>query len=407
LGKLSVATFPAIFLAFDLFVEKRSLGRSLPDKLPFILAIIIVTWKVAGAQPKTGANHDPYVIAAAFVQNFWLLSGFASYVIYRVAPEPSTMAMEFIAVLSLITVFILPFFFRRRWPVTIVLIYWILFSFIPAQVISFTYPVTDRYQFFPSVAAVILIAWGIISIGKKLGRSGLIVSMLLLAIISVSWGNATYKYLSDWRDPRSVWFAAEKKSSDAQVSYNLGWNYMDEASRFGEKPRNPRLSEKDNVRLASAIWQNDQRLPALIAEWREGRRGGPIEKSFIEYLRKQALEAFNRALLKKEKYIMPELYFDRGLLLLDLENLPEAEKSFLASIKETSRTTVNQARQEVLMMSHYDLGVISLRQGRYQESLNWLKMAEEEQTRFGGNWMPDISKKRKLLEDVIASQKSH
>src|SRR5207302_308176 len=37
-GKLSVATFPAVFLAYDLFIEKRSLARSLADKIPFLLA---------------------------------------------------------------------------------------------------------------------------------------------------------------------------------------------------------------------------------------------------------------------------------------------------------------------------------------------------------------------------------
>jgi len=37
-GKLSVATFPAVFLAHDFFIERRPLKRSLLDKVPFLVA---------------------------------------------------------------------------------------------------------------------------------------------------------------------------------------------------------------------------------------------------------------------------------------------------------------------------------------------------------------------------------
>src|SRR6266496_170346 len=39
-GKLSVATFPAVLLAYDLFVERRPLMRSLLDKVPFLVAAV-------------------------------------------------------------------------------------------------------------------------------------------------------------------------------------------------------------------------------------------------------------------------------------------------------------------------------------------------------------------------------
>ena len=44
---------------------------------------------------------------------------------------------------------------------------------------------TDRYLFFPSVGAVILIAWGLISAGKWLGRRG---SIAAVAILAGYWG---------------------------------------------------------------------------------------------------------------------------------------------------------------------------------------------------------------------------
>src|SRR5438552_13416934 len=88
-GKLSVATFPAVFLAHDLFVEKRLLKRSLWDKAPFLLMAGLIALMVASAQPPTGHRPLPYAMLAAFAQSGWLLTGFGQYVIYRVPPNPS------------------------------------------------------------------------------------------------------------------------------------------------------------------------------------------------------------------------------------------------------------------------------------------------------------------------------
>src|SRR5207247_9816823 len=85
-GKLSVATFPAVLLALDLFVEHRPFFRSFPDKLPFVLAGGLIAVVVAMAQSPTGNRPDAYVLSAALLENLWLLSGFGSYVIYRVPP---------------------------------------------------------------------------------------------------------------------------------------------------------------------------------------------------------------------------------------------------------------------------------------------------------------------------------
>jgi hypothetical protein len=401
-GKLSVATFPAVLLAFDLFVEKRPLMRSLVDKIPFLIAAIIIAIIVASAQPPTGSHPDPYVLSAALVQNFWLLTGFGNYVIYRVAPTPGAMAIEIAAVLFLIAAFVVPFLLRRRLPMAMVLIYWILFAFIPTQILSFAYPVTDRYQFFPSVAAVILIAWGLITAGERLGRRGLFISIPLLVIIAFTWARATLNYLAEWRDPRSVWYAATFKSSDPQVYYNLGWHYMNAAAQLGTATRKAPLTIEEKKQLASAVWEHDPQLPALLAEWNSGQKDGALEKSFQSQLRKLALRSLDQALQKKGNHIMPDLYFHRGLLFLDSGNLSEARKEFLDAIDEASRSTFTEGRQETLVNSHYNLGVLTWGQANYEEALTWIKLAEEEQIRFGGNWVKDITESRKRLEGIIA-----
>src|SRR5439155_7919553 len=149
-GKLSVATFPLVFIAIDLFMQKCSLIRSLTDKVPYFILAIIMGLIVAGAQPATGSRPDPYILLSALIQNFWLITGFGKYVIYRVARMPQGIGIEIVSSIILILIFLAPLLLRRKFPLVVVLIYWILFAFIPTQILSFAYPVTDRYLFFPS-----------------------------------------------------------------------------------------------------------------------------------------------------------------------------------------------------------------------------------------------------------------
>jgi hypothetical protein len=407
LGKLSVATFPAIFLALDYFIERRPFLKSLADKIPYLAAGIILAVIVAGAQPATGSRPDPYVLASALVQNSWLLSGFGEYVIYRVPPQPGSGAMEIAAIFFLVAAFIVPFFLRKKIPMVAVYIYWILFAFIPTQVLSFVYPVADRYQFFPSAAAVILIAWGLISVGSKWGRSGLTASLIVCLLLSYFWLKATLNYLSEWNDPRSVWFGASAKSSDHQVFYNLGWNYMDKAAAIGKNARKKLLTPEEKEKLASAVWQHDPRLSGLINEWKTVKAPGPVELEFQKELRNLALQSFNRAAENKRNQIIPELFFHRGMLYLDFDSLARAKTEFQLSVAEAERMNFADTKNEVLVNCHFNLGVLTWKQGNYQEALQWMTMVEEEQARYGRQWFPNATEYRKQLETILASLKQN
>jgi len=402
-GKLSVATFPAVFLAYDLFIERRPLTRSLLDKVPFLVAAGMIALVVASAQPSTGVHPSPHGFLAALVQNLWLLTGFGTYVIYRTPFGSTSLLLQFISVAILIAIFVAPLLIGRRAPVATVLIYWILFTLIPSQVLSFAYPVADRYLFFPSVAAAVLIAWGVMTMGERLGRQGSIGAVILLLALGSMWARTTITYVSEWRDPRSVWYAASAKSSDPLVFYNLGWQYLDISAGLGKSARKPRPSEADLQRLASAIWESDPRFPALLSEWSQGQRGGAIETEFQHHLRTLAQQGFDSALSAKGRHILPDLYLRRGLLLLDQDDLQGARREFLAAVDETSRSSFTEGRQEVLVNSYNNLGIVAWRQTNYSEALRWLRLAEEEQTRSGGNWVPDLTANRKRLEAIIAT----
>jgi hypothetical protein len=406
-GKLSVATFPAVFLAHDLFIERRPLKRSLLDKVPFVVAAGMIALVVASAQPSTGVHPSPHGFLAALVQNLWLLTGFGTYVIYRTPFDSTSLLLQFISVAILIAIFAAPLLIGRRAPIATVLIYWILVTLIPSQVLSFAYPVADRYLFFPSVAAAVLIAWGAMTMGERLGRQGSIGAVIFLLVVGSMWARTTITYVSEWRDPRSVWYAASAKSSDPLVSYYLGREYLDISAGLGKSARKPRPSEADLQRLASAIWKSDPRLPALLSEWSQGQRSGAIETEFQRHLRTLAQQGFDSALSAKGKHILPDLYMRRGLLLLDQDDLQGARREFLAAVDEASRSSFTEGRQEVLVNSYNDLGIVAWRQTNYPEALHWLRLAEEEQTRSGSNWLPDLTANRKRLEAIIASLSPH
>ena len=403
-GKLSVATFPGVLLAYDLFVERRPLSRSLWDKVPFVLGAGIMALVVASAQPSMGNRPNAYVLSAGLLQNFWLLTGFGQYVIYRLPPNATVgIGLEFVSALFLLTVFAAPLLLARRWPVVTVLIYWILLALIPAQVLSFSHPVTDRYLFFPSVGAVILIAWGLISAGKRLGLRGLIAAAAILAAIGVLWGRATLAYVAEWRDPRSVWYAATSKSTDPATAQNLGSYYVGVADRLGPKPVGSPLSDAEARSLAAVVWSGDPRLPVLLAEWSAGQRGGPIEKEFQSALRSLAWNAFERSLSVKGTRVMPGLYYNRSLVLFNRGDFAGARRELQATLDESTREGFAPVRQQLTVYSHAQLGAIAIKEGDYREALRWYRMADDEQTRFGGKWIPDLNATRKRLETMVGS----
>jgi hypothetical protein len=402
-GKLSVATFPVVFIALDLFVEKRRVISSLIDKIPYFIVGGIMALIVAGAQPPTGSHPDPYILLSALIQNFWLITGFGKYVIYRSAPEPQGIGLEIAASLILVLIFAAPLLLRKKFPLAAVLIYWILFAFIPTQVLSFAYPVTDRYLFFPSAAAVILIAWAVVSAAEKFLIKSVMPALALLLVIAVVWGFNTISYLHEWTDPRSVWYGASKKSSDPLVYYNLGWDYMDNAAQFGSKARKAAPTKEKATELATTVWKNDPRLPTLLSEWNNNMHDGNAEKAFVADLRRLAHAAFDEALARKGKHIMADFFFHRGLLFLDEGRMAEAKQEFMKGIDEASRSSYAEGSQEVLLNCHFNLGVVYWSEGNYPEALKWMTLVRDERTQFGSDLFPDINTHIQRLQQMIKS----
>ena len=330
MGKLSVAAFPAVLVVLDLMLEKRRLNRSFIDKIPFLLLAALVSVAVQHAQPSTGLQSDLAMHAKAFVQSLWLLTGLGTYVIYRVPPAPGDTLSQLVGLGILLGLFLLPLLLRKRYPVATVSIYWILLTYLPTQILPFSYPVTDRYLLLPSVGAVILIAWLLIRATDHLHRWKLAAATTLVTVISFIWLAKTLDYLSEWRDPRSLWFAATQKSDDVHLCYELGWEYREKAASFGMHRRNGPLPPEEAKHYASAVWKDDPRLPQLLAELAENQHSGPVEKEFKGYLLAKAEDNFDEAVRRKGAHIIPDLFLSRGVCFLDKGDMQSAKKEFLA-----------------------------------------------------------------------------
>jgi 4-amino-4-deoxy-L-arabinose transferase-like glycosyltransferase len=403
LGKLSVVAFPAVLVSLDLFIERRPLSLSIADKIPFVLLAVLAAVAVQHAQPGTGAQPDISMRATSFAQGMSLLTGLGNYVLYRVPPANGNALAQLAGAIFLLALFVFPLLLRKRYPLTAVLIYWILFTYLPTQVLPFSYPVTDRYLFLPSVGATILIAWLVFRATDHLPKWNVAAASALVAVVSLVWLNKTVDYLSEWQDPRSVWFAAIRKSNDSHVYYELGWEYLDKSASFGAGRRNPALPVEQAKQFAALVWKNDSRLQELLSELSDDQHNGPAENAFREYLQAQAAENFGDAVAKKGEHLMPDLFLSRGVLFVDKGDMQSAKKEFLAGLNEASQLPSPEARQEALITCHYNLAVAEQGLQNAEQALSWIRMAEQEQDQLGRTVVPGLTENRQKLESKMAT----
>ncbi len=210
--------------------------------------------------------------------------------------------------------------------------------------------------------------------------------------------------MAEWQDPRSVWYAATRKTTDFHAYYELGWEYLDKSSRLGRAARNPPLPVEKSKELAALIWRDDARLPQLLAELSIDQHAGSAENAFKEYLQTEAAKNLDRALATKGEHLMPDLFLNRGVLLLDKGNTQAAKKEFLEELDEVSQLPSPEARQEALIACYYNLAVAEEGLGNSKEALSWIKLSEQEQDQLGRTVIPGLDDDRQKLESTIRNR---
>jgi hypothetical protein len=226
----------------------------------------------------------------------------------------------------------------------------------------------------------------------------------LVTVVSLIWLSKTVDYLAEWQDPRSIWYAATRKTNDFHVYYELGWEYLDKSARLGTRLRNSPLPAEQSKQLASLLWKDDARLPQLLSELSTDQHTGPAENAFKEHLQSKASENFDRALATKGEHLMPDLFLSRGVLLLDKGDMQSAKKQFVAELDELAQLPSPEARQEALVACYYNLAVAEEGLGNSREALSWIRLAEQEQDQLGRTIIPGLSDDRQKLESTVTNR---
>jgi hypothetical protein len=404
-GKLSVVVIPVILLLLDLFEEHRKRWwLAIVDKIPYVAVAVFFALMTMWAQPETRSQTTPYTAGASLLQNLWLLSGFGSYVLYRDRPDPNAGPLAYVLMMVVLFVaYVGPLLIRRRVPGYVTgLIYWVLLALIPSQVLGFLHPVTDRYLFFPSVAFCLLAGWGIAEAGRRWNKAAL--AGVVAAVIALAWTGKTLAYVGEWNDPRSVWYAAAKKSNESNVHLYLATHLQDTADYLmNGYPDNTQQQAKVNS-LAGAMWKGEPRYTALTNEWGQGVKNGPVTRLFREDILTNAWTSLEMAVRKKDTILMPNLYYRRGKIAMERGDLELARKEFTRANEEAVRHTSLEVRQELAVRCAFAMGVVEWRARNYDAAAQLLKQADAQQKQFGRVWVPDIEVQLTRLEGLRARQ---
>jgi hypothetical protein len=409
-GKQSVALLPAVMLVWDALVEKRRNWQMLADKVPFGLITLFFGWMTWHAQPSTNQTLHPFVMAATELTNLWLLTGLSQYVLYRPAPKPADWShtAQFAVMAAAALAWALPLLFQRtRQSVRAALCYWVLIQMVPPMLLAFMVPITDRYLFLPSVGVCLLLVeladgWGQRFAGR-LGDAWL--PWAALAAVALIWGAKTCNYISEWRDPRSVWYGAHLKTPNSQVQQFLGEIYQNTGERVDNfiKRGNP-LELSNEVPFAQAVLGDAAAVARLRAEWTGAVPGKTNSIAYRDQLWEFAWQRFGESLARRGTLSTPNLFMCRGRLLVSRGRYAEAIPEFQNALLFAEHSTYAWIRAEGATHALFAIGVACWHMGNYHDAEQWMVKAQAVQQKSGQIWLPTLDRDVERIKAMAAHQ---
>ena len=405
-GKQSVAVVPVQLFFFDLLARGRLNWRIVLDKLPYVVMVAYFAIRTMAAQPHAGHDIDIYVISRAICDSLWLLTGFADYVIYRFRP-PSEVLLAVKAFFWLLPAIVVALIaLPRKYNVTmpLLLVYWVIQGLLPAQALALVHPVSDRYAFFPSVALVILIAWAVVTLGRRFRSAGIAAGTIVLVVIAAMWAQNTRAYLAEWNDPRSIWHAAAQKSGEINNLHYLGSRYQLVAMNVAGLYRIGRRPSEDSFAFARVHWANDPRLENLLTEWDTENRVASVSREFVIELREFAWQQYEAALEVLNTRVDPNLFFRRGNLRVTRGEYEAARQEFARAWVHGRLIKLQSHKRYVEIQYHYSIGQAYISEGRYHDSLPWMQNAEKLQKSYGITVIANLPALVRNWERIAASK---
>jgi hypothetical protein len=378
------------------------------EKIPFGVIVLFFGWMTWQAQPSTNQHSSVFVLAMTELTNLWLLSGCGEYVMYRSAPDPAawpeTTRLAIIA--SAVLVWAMPLLFQfARQPIRAALGFWIMLQMVPPMLLSFIVPITDRYLFLPSVGACILLAD--IAAGQA-GRFAKVrwVFWALFAGFVAFCGIKTSNYIDEWRDPRSVWYGAHLKTSSSQVAQFLGEIYQNTGDRVNAYVNSgATLDLTNDVRFGESVLNDVSATERLRAEWQGSSPAKTNSVAYRDLLRNLAWEQYNASLARRGTLSTPNLFMNRGRLLVSQGKFDAAIVEFQNALRFAENSSYEVIRQEGAINAMRAIGVAYWNMRNYKEAEQWLLKAQAIQKKSGQKWVPTLDQEVQKIHALAATQK--
>jgi tetratricopeptide (TPR) repeat protein len=214
----------------------------------------------------------------------------------------------------------------------------------------------------------------------------------------------TWTYVSEWRDPRSVWFAAKQKTMAPEAFENLGIVYQDAGDRMDAfVSAGQSVIATNELPLARAVL--GAAAQALETEW---QAAGPVKTNSLAYrdrLWSLAWDEFESARKNLGTLSSPGLFLRRGKLLVSRGEseraIPELEKAL-----QFARThSYERIRQQDVTLITRALGIAYWNLGRYREALPWYEEALRAQRASGQVWQASLETELETLKRLAGSTK--
>jgi len=339
--------------------------------------------------------------------NLWLLTGCGTYALYR--SMSSAANWSFLARAAVVTCAIalwaVPFLlYRTRQPLRAALASWVLFQLVPPMLLSFIVPVTDRYLFLPSVGVCILAADLVLALASRWQGAHWAAWTLGLALATV-WCVKTFNYAAEWGDPRSVWYGAHFKTKNPEVFQFLGEVYQDAGEHINNfiKSGTP-LNPTNELKFARAVLSDPERLSKLDAEWQAA--AGPKTNSiaYRDELWNFAWEQYRTSLSYRGKLSTPNLFMDRGRLLVSQGKYSDAVGEFETALAYAQASGYALIRQETVTHALRSIAVAYWNMQNFRESEQWYLKALDVQNKSGQVWVPTLQSE---LDEVRALAAAH
>jgi hypothetical protein len=447
-AKQSVILLPGVMLVWDILVEKRRSWKMFADKIPFGLITIFFGWMTWHAQPSTNQAPNVFILAATQLANLRLLTGLGQYTLFRPAPDPAAwrLTARIVIILAAVAVWLLPLLLLRARkdktdpasqtpppvsfatrPLSLILIalfYWILLNMIPPMVLSFLVPITDRYLFLPSVGICLFLATvpALFSLspseGERAGVRGADsvvaprtkpyahwLGITLFAAFAAIWATKTCNYVTEWSDPRSVWYGAHFKTKNSQVSQFLGEIYHNAGDRVDAfiKAGAP-IQLTNDLPIAQAVLADKERAASLRAEWVGDLSTRTNSTAYRDLLWASAWQQYQDSAAHRGKLSAPNLFMNRGRLLVSQGKFDKAVPEFQIALAFAQTSSYDVIRQESVIHALRAIGTCYWHMRNYKEAVPWFLKAQDIQRKSGKPWIATLDQEVDKIKSLAASQ---